>query len=110
MRSIDQKLESKKLSKASTSQVSLIQNKTPSTRSSAAASPVDPALEMSGALEESEDETKPPGISPRRVDTEMGGRSQASGLESSLQSPKHQRRPTYERTLHRPAVQDGTSS
>ena len=36
---------------------------------------------MSGALEESEDETKPPGISPRRVDTEMGGRSQRAVLK-----------------------------
>ena len=110
MRSIDQKLESKKLSKAFTSQVSLVQNIAPPTRSSTAASPTDPALEMSGAFQESEDENEPPGTSPRRVDTEMGGRSQASGLESSLQSPQQQRRPTYERTLHGSAVQDGTSS
>ena len=46
---------------------------------------------MTGAIQDAEDDNVEPEMHPpRRVDTEMGGRSQASGLESG----QLQRRPT----------------
>ncbi|KAL8824217.1 MAG: hypothetical protein Q9191_005210 [Dirinaria sp. TL-2023a] len=54
-------------------------------------------FEMSGALEgpdENAEHLEP----PRRVDTEMGGRSQASGLEAATQFFDPQRRSTFPRS------------
>ena len=49
---------------------------------------------MTGAIQDAEADVEPEVSSPRRVDTEMGGRSQASGLENEPSRRELQRRST----------------
>ena len=61
------------------------------------ASQSDQSLEMSGGMQVRDENSDHEINTPRRVDTEMGGRSQASGLEARSQSFDPQRRSTFPR-------------
>lgn len=61
----------------------------------AAASTASQSLEMTGAIQDAEADVEPEVSPPRRVDTEMGGRSQASGLEGGSPGYETQRRSTF---------------
>ncbi len=91
-RSSDQKkeLEERGHSSSHASQLSLVR-----TRSSTVATlSASQDYEMTGALQDAEDDVEAEVTSPRRVDTEMGGRSQASGHEGGSPRVELQRRPT----------------
>ncbi|KAL2037154.1 hypothetical protein N7G274_010150 [Stereocaulon virgatum] len=89
----DVKIEMAKedLSIGGTSTSSLINSRVTATP----ASHVGQSFEMSGALQDSDDDTSHLPASLRRVDTEMGGRSQASGLEGRGNRVEPQRRSTF---------------
>ena len=89
----DQKkeMEEEMPSSSHSSQLSLMH-----TRSSTAGVPTaSQSFEMAGAMQNAADDSEPQVSFARRVDTEMGGRSQASGLEGSPSEREPQRRPTF---------------
>ena len=65
------------------------------------------SFEMSGALQHLDEDTSHLPASPRRVDTEMGGRSQASGLEDRLSRADPQRRSTFPHPPHIEQLSNG---
>ena len=72
------------------SQHSLVRTRSPTS----AASKAYPSHEMTGAIQDAEDDVEPDVFPPRRVDTEMGGRSEASGVEGGPWTRELQRRQT----------------
>ena len=86
------KMEEDQGSRSDSSQLSLVR-----TRDSTVATPtVSPAYEMTGAIQDTEDDGEVEITPPGRVDTEMGGRFRASGLEGSPSRREPQR--SYEMT------------
>ena len=73
---------------SNSSQDNLIPPKSPAI---VAASTAPQEIEMRGAVQDTEDSAEPAFSRPRRYDTEMGGRSQTSGLEHG----QLQRRSTF---------------
>lgn len=86
-----QKMEEEGHSPSHSSQLSLIRTR----NSAAAASTASRSFGMTGAVQDAEDDVELEASPPRRVDTEMGGRSQASGLEGGSLGRDLQRRPTF---------------
>lgn len=84
------------LSIGGTSKSSLINSRGTATP----ASRIGQSFEMSGALQDLDEDTSHLPASPRRVDTEMGGKSQASGLEGSVSGVEPQRRSTFPHPPH----------
>jgi hypothetical protein len=84
------------LSIGRTSTSSLIQSRGTATPTSH----IGQSFEMSGALQDLDEDTSHLPASPRRVDTEMGGRSQASGLEDRVSRAEPQRRSTFPHPPH----------